>query len=112
MLKPQVVSEKPITMAQVKDALSKVKKRDGELNFRANKTEEYLQQFVKLKKSDAENLVKKITDLNVPRLKEDHIVKIVDIHPQSLNDLKVVLQGYTITVNNENLNKILACLKD
>lgn len=104
----KIIKEEPITMVELKDEIDAIKKRDKELNFRANKTEDYLNQFGKNK--DAKELVKKITKLDIPRLKLFHIVKIVDIMPKTLNDLKVVLQGYTLTVNNENMKKIIDIL--
>src|SRR3989338_145541 len=96
----KILSEKPVTMAELKNEIESIKKRDNELDFRAAKTEEYLNQFVAVKK--AEELVKKIEALNIPRLKEQHITKIVDIMPATAKDLKVVLQNYILTVNNEN----------
>ena len=101
----KILSEKPIGMVELKNELESIKKRDKELNFRATKTEEYLQQFTMVKNS--EGLVKKLEDLKIPRLKDAHITKIVDILPTTLEDLKAVLQGYSLTVNNENLNKIV-----
>jgi len=98
------MSETPINMAQLKEELAKIKKRDKELNFRATKTEEYLNQFVTLKNPN--ELVEKLTKLDIPRLKENHINKIVDTLPATVKDLKVILHGYTLTVNNENLKKI------
>lgn len=100
-----VLSEKPISMAELKEELEKIKKRDKELNFRANKTMEYLDQFVTVKKT--EELAKKLAALDIPRLKEQHIGKIVDIMPTTMKDLKVVLQNYILTVNNENMKKIV-----
>ena len=44
--------------------------------------------------------------LKVPRLKDQHIAKIIDILPTTLEDLRMVLKAYPITVNNENLKKI------
>ena len=54
----------------------------------------------------AKELEEKLTKLNVPRLKEQHIHKIIDVLPTTVKDLKVVLQGYTLTVNNDNMKKI------
>ena len=105
----KIINEEPASMAELKGELEQIKKRDKELGFRANKTEEYLNQFVKVK--DIKDLVKKIDKLEIPRLKTNHIVKIVDVMPKTVNDMKVLLQGYTITVNNENLTKILEVLE-
>ncbi len=97
----QIVSETSINMYQLKKELERIKKRDNELNFRANRTEEYLHQIATIKNS--EELFDKIMKLNIPRLKEQHIHKIIDVAPTTVNDLKVVLQGYTITLNNESM---------
>ena len=101
----QIISETPMNSYQLKKELEKIKKRDGELNFRANRTEDYLQQVSTVK--NAEQLFEKITKLNIPRLKEHHIHKIIDICPTTLNDLKMILQGYTVTVNNDSMKKIV-----
>jgi len=105
MTTAKTLSEKQISMAELKGELEKIKERDKELNFRANKTEEYLNQLTIAKKAD--EITKKLTALNIPRLKEQHIKKIVDIVPTTIKDLKVVLQNYTLTVNNENMKKIV-----
>lgn len=104
-MKTQILNEEPITAAQVKEELKKIKSKDKELNFRAQKTEDYLNQVVTDSKKTAE-LVKKLTNLKIPRLKEDQIVKIADIMPTTEKDVKVVLQGYALTVTKENMGKI------
>jgi DNA-directed RNA polymerase subunit F len=105
MAEKNIISETPITMCELKKELERIKKRDKELNFRAAKTEEYLQQITIFKKAD--ELYEKLVKLNIPRLKEQHIKKIIDILPTTVKDVKVVLQGYTLTVNNENAKKIV-----
>jgi len=45
----ETISEKPISISELKQELEKIKKRDKELNFRAARTEEYLQHFSTLK---------------------------------------------------------------
>ncbi len=106
----EIMSETPVTMAKLNEELEKIKKRDKELNFRAAKTEEYLGQFVKAKKADG--LVEKINQLNIPRLREQQITKIIDVLPATVKDLKMILQGYTMTVSNENLKKIVDVIND
>src|SRR3972149_577514 len=103
MLKPKILSETPVTMAALKAEMERIKERDGELNFRGQRTEEHLAQFVKLSKEQADELAKKIEALNVSRLKPEHITKIVDLLPATLDDLKVVLQGYSLAITNDNM---------
>ncbi len=104
MADSEIISEKAIDMNELRVELEKIKKRDKELNFRALRTEEYLQHFATLKNSG--ELYKKIEALKIPRLKDQHIVKIIDLMPKTADELKVVLQSYPLTVNNENMKKI------
>ncbi len=108
----QVINEEPITMSELRASLEKIKKRDGELNFRANKTEEHLNGISLLKPKEAQELQKKLDELGVPRLKPEHIVKLVDILPKSLDELKVIISGYNVTVNQENSKKIIDAVAD
>lgn len=112
MTKPVIVEEQPINSAKLKAELEKIQKRDGELNYRANKTLEYLNQFVTLGPKKADELYKKLTDLNIPRLKENHIHKIIDTLPDDVEGLKVVLQGYPISVTQDSLKKIVAVVQE
>ena len=111
MVKPEIIQESPISMADLKEELSKIKKKDEKLNFRAEKTEEYLNQFTILSLKKYQELKEKLEKLKIPRLKEEHIIKIVDLVPLSAEEVKSILQGYTITVTNDNLKKIADCVK-
>ncbi len=106
----EIISETAISASQLKEELAKIKKRDKELNFRAAKTEEHLEHIGVPK--NTEPLFDKINKLNISRLKEQHIHKIIDLMPATVKDLKVVLQGYTISVSNENMKKIADAVND
>ena len=95
-----ILAENPISMYELKAELEKIKKRDKELNFRSARTEEYLNQVAALSKKPSD-LYEKLAKLDVPRLKESHLKKIIDIMPKTVNDLKVVLQGYTVSVSRD-----------
>ena len=58
----------------------------------------------------AKDLYKKIEALDIPRLKEAHICKMIDVMPTNINDLKSILQGQPVTIKDENLKKILDVL--
>jgi DNA-directed RNA polymerase subunit F len=102
----KILSEKPVTMAEVKSDLEKIKKKSEELNFRANKTYSYLQDFSTISEKKAKDLYATIEKLNIPRLKEEHIVKIIDTLPKYKEEVKSLLSGYTITVSTESAKKI------
>jgi DNA-directed RNA polymerase subunit F len=100
----EILSETPVNAYELKEELSKIKKRDKELNFRAQKTEEHLAQVATYKEAD--KLFDKINKLGISRLREQHIHKIIDVMPTTVKDLKIVLQGYTVSVSQENMKKI------
>ena len=111
MADTQIISETPMNVYQLRKEIERIKKRGDELNFRAGKTEEYLHQTASEIKN-AEELFDRIMKLNVPRLREQHVHKIIDVMPATANELKTVLQGYTITLNNESMKKIVDAVNE
>ena len=112
MSKLEVFSENPITTAELGKELEKIKKRDKELSFRGAKVEEYIQNFAAVDEAKGKELFEKLNKLSIPRLKEMHIVKLIDLMPITADEVKMVLQGYTITVNQDNLKKIAKTIED
>lgn len=102
-----IISEKTISMPELKEEINKIEKRDKELGVRTAKTKEYIDMFVKLKQGEASELRKKLEKLDIPRLKEEQITKIIDLMPTSADALKSILQGYIITINKDNMKKIV-----
>jgi len=109
--KPDIIEMNPITESEMLDELKKIKKRDGELNFRANKSDDFLNHFKLLKKSDIKEMYSKFDELDINRLKPEHIVKIIDLLPSSEEDLKLVLSGFNLTLPKDSLTKILDVVK-
>ena len=107
MSKPEILEKTPLSMVNLKAELNAVSKRDKEPGFRTTKTMEYLNSFSTISQTEFNQTKKKIEELQVPRLKEEHIMKILDIMPKNVNNLSVILQGYTITVSKENLKNIV-----
>ena len=108
----EVIKESPMSLAEVKSELEKIQKRDGELTFRGNKTLEYVQQLNVLGPKKAKELQSKIEAIDIPRLKEIHIAKILDVLPKSLEEVKLTLAGYTVQVKDEHAKKIAEAVKE
>jgi len=105
-----IIDERPVTLSHVKKFLS-ANEKDSELNFRANKTLDYVKQFKLKSVKDVEALAKKIEDLDIPRMKTNHIYKIIDIMPSTADELKVVMQSTSLVLSNDQLKKIIDVLK-
>jgi len=113
MSKPEILEKSPMNVTLVKEALKKIRKRDNdELNFRATRTEEYVNEVARLKPKDAKDLVEKLEKLNIPRLKPEIIHKVTDVLPKNEKHLKVILQGYTLSISAENQKKIMGVVEE
>ena len=105
-MKLEIIEETPVGITQLKEELSKIQKGDNELSPRSQKLEEYVNQFTELSSEEYKKLIGELTKLDIPRLKELHIIKIADLLPVTVNDVKTILQGYALTVTNDNMKKI------
>lgn len=112
MSKPTILNKEPVGLTEVKTHLSTIQKQIGELNFRAGKTQDYINDFAVLDKKKFSELKKKLEELEVPRLKEDHIVKIIDLLPGTTEEVKLLFQNSAITINNDNIKKIAQTVSD
>lgn len=112
MANPEIVGKEPMSLAVLKAELTAIHKRDGEPSFRAGKTMDYINQFKPLSKTAASELSAKLVELDIPRLKEEHIVKIVDLLPLTVDEVKTILQGYALTVTKENMSKIVDVVQE
>jgi len=80
---PEIIESKPISLAEVKSELKKIKKRDEELTFRGNKTEDHINTIHVIAKKGAKEIYASIEKLNVLRMKPKHIIKFIDLMPAS-----------------------------
>lgn len=112
MPNPTLIKETPLALADVKEALQKIEERDKELNYRSTKTKDYLNFFAPLSPEKKEELYKKLTNLNLVRLKENHIAKLLDFLPQTPEELKVILQAYPLSLSKKDFDSILEVIKE
>jgi DNA-directed RNA polymerase subunit F len=105
------IEQRAVTLSEVKETLESLKKEKKELNFRAERVYEYAGEFNTLKKKQADELFEKIKALNVPRLQDRHIIKIIDVMPESVEAIKATLNGENITLKNDDVMKIVEAIK-
>ena len=111
MVNPEIIEETPLCLIDVKAAMKAIEKRDTELGLLSQKTKEYIDAFVERSSKDAKDLRKGIDSLGITRLKEEHICKIIDFLPETADDLRIVLQGYNITLPKKEMEAIAAEVK-
>lgn len=108
----EILKEEPLNISVLKEKLEQVKKRDKELTPKAQKTYEYLQHFSKLNLKKIDDLKEKFNKLNIPRLKDRHVVKLIDIAPKDLDSLKAIFTGENITIKQEDSERLLKVIKE
>lgn len=111
MSRAEIVGEESLSLVEVKRIVAAIKRRDEELNFRAQRVEDYLKDFAKMTQKDEKELRTGLESLEVPRLKKEHIDALITFAPTTIEEFKVVMQGFSITINKENRDKIISEIK-
>ncbi len=107
----KLIQESPVSLQEMKEKLHEIESRDEELSFRANKVKDYLNKVVRLDKKAASDLKQKLLSLDIPRLKDRQIIKIIDMLPEELEELRAVFTGEVTTITQENMEKIIEAVK-
>ena len=102
----KILSQTPTNASVLHAELVRIKGRDKELGFRAQKALDYFEGIKPLDAKKGEQLLDKLLKLEVPRLRDLHFHKIIDLLPTNAKDVKTILQGYNVTVSQENCKKI------
>ncbi len=96
-----ILSMKPLTLAEVKGLVDDLEERP-ELN-------EYIKKFCKLEEVKAKELIEELRDLKNHKLKEEFIVKIVDLLPKDSESLSKVF--IEVSLDEKETNEVLEIVK-
>lgn len=102
-----VIEQKSISLSEIKEKLELAKKENTELGFRAEKVYNYINDLDLQEKQKVEELHKKINELNISRLRDRHITKILDLMPKDIETLKSIFTGEAVSLKPEELKQIL-----
>ena len=94
---------KPLSMAEVTEYAKKIE--DSEINLSA-----FIKKFIKLNLKEAKELRKKIEKLELMKIKAEHIVKIIDLMPENVEDLNKIFAD--VSLNEDETRKILETIKE
>ena len=111
-MEPKTISQAPITLAELKEEVVKIKERDKEPSIRITRMEDYLNAFVEITPQQGKELQAAISKLAINRLKDEQIAKIVDLLPKTANELKLIMQGSTVTLTNDAVSKIVEAINE
>lgn len=98
-----IISKKPVSMAEAVEYINKNEATGKEvLDFTKN--------FVKLKPQEAKDLRKKLEDIDLMKLREDHLVKIIDLLPNNEEELNKICVG--VGLSEDETKKIFETIKE
>lgn len=100
-----ILERTPINMNEVEEIVKELpddeKKQEIEL---------FLKKFLKTKINQAKKIKKELENLDLMKIKRDHIVKIIDMLPEDASDLNKIF--IDISLNEHEINKILEIVKN
>ena len=111
-MEPKIISQTPMTLAELKEEVEKMKGKEKEPSIRVTRMEDYLNSFVEITPQQGKELRAAISKLAINRLKEEHICKIVDLLPKTASELKVIMQGYALSLTNDASSKIIEAINE
>ena len=96
-----ILDKRPVTLAEVKELVVNLDEKPV--------INDYLKKFTKLSHDKAKKLFNELKELNNVKLNDEKIVKIVDILPQTNEDLNKILVDTSLS--EEETNAILEIVK-
>jgi DNA-directed RNA polymerase subunit F len=102
MIGKKVLETDPISVAEVKEILENFAE-DHELNYEQNLTLDHVIKFSKLEVEESKKLIGELEEV----VKKKYAIKITDMLPQDLADLRLLFAKERIPIKNEDLKKIL-----
>lgn len=96
-----ILSKKPLSLVEVKEYRKKADE-DKPIDI-------YLNKFCETTKDKAKKLAESIIALNNPKIKQEHIVKIIDLMPEDAEDLNKIFNEMSLT--EEEANAVLSVVK-
>ena len=98
-----IINKEPLSMAE---AFKYVKEDEtGETDIIG-----FIKKFIKIKKGLAEELKKKLKALELMKVKDEHISKIIDLRPENKEDLNKIF--IDISLDEDEAQKIINTIKE
>jgi len=96
---------KTITLAEARELLKKAE------TDKAKAVADFIKKFTKLNVSDTEKLRKALEALNIHKLREKDIVKLIDFMPEDAEDVRKIFAGSESSLDQDEITKVLEALK-
>tara|TARA_Y100000310_G_scaffold242003_1_gene246160 strand:+ start:44 stop:355 length:312 start_codon:yes stop_codon:yes gene_type:complete len=95
---------KPLDLSEVKKIIVNLEETE-----KTKQVEVFIKKFLKVKGDKSQKLKEGLNKLELLKLKEEHIVKIIDVMPEDASDLNKIFVD--VALNEDETNKILEVIK-
>ena len=102
MIGKKVIDTDPITIAEVKNMLGEISEH-YELTYEQNLALDHVTKFSKLDEESAKKLVEELSEI----IKKTQAIKVTDIMPEDLADLRLIFAKERGSFKQEDMEKIL-----
>ena len=102
MIGKKVIDTDPITIAEVKSMLGEISEH-YELTYEQNLSLDHVTKFSKLDEEEAKKLVEELSEI----IKKTQAIKVTDIMPEDLADLRLIFAKERGSFKQEDMEKIL-----
>jgi len=96
-----ILERKPLSMSESKEYMNKESGTD---------IQGFVKKFILLKPEKAKELRKKVEDLNLLKVKEEHIAKLIDLLPETTEDLNKIFSD--VSLDEDETKKLLDTIKE
>ncbi|WP_299524704.1 RNA polymerase Rpb4 family protein [uncultured Methanobrevibacter sp.] len=107
MIGKKIIESEPIQSVKVKEALEKFS-QENELNYEQNITLNHLSRFKRYSIEDSDKIISELEDK--VGLRHKVAVRIVDLIPQDLSDLRLIFAKEAAHIEKEQMEDILEIL--
>lgn len=106
----EVINQKPVHSSKVYEEITS-KTQNREQTYREEKILDYLKKTNKLSTKDFDSAFQELVALEIPRIEEKHLVKILEIMPQNGTELRAIISHGGVVVVDDIVTQILDVIK-
>ena len=106
MMFGEIIEKREVSIAKAREILVKIKKP----NYEQKHALEYSSKFAKTSAEDAIKILEELRESGIPRIKNRHLKKIVDLMPKKADEIKVILAKEDLTLSKGDVETILDIL--
>ncbi|MBU4116174.1 MAG: hypothetical protein KKG94_00335 [Nanoarchaeota archaeon] len=97
-----IKNETSLSMAEIREYVEKDQERNADIIA-------FIKKFTKMKSENAKKIREEIQKLDLMKIKDEHIVKIIDLFPENKEDLNKIFTD--ISLNEDETTKVLETIK-